>query len=66
MKNNPIKLSIIIPVFNAESTISYSLESALLQRTDFEFEVIAVDDGSTDKTAEILEQYQKIFSNLLV
>ncbi len=48
--------SIILPVKNGQSTIGKLLDSIFVQ--DFkDFEVIAVDDGSTDSTAEILSQY---------
>jgi glycosyltransferase involved in cell wall biosynthesis len=47
-------VSVIIPAFNAEATISATLASVLKQ-TWTSFEVIVVDDGSTDRTAEIVE-----------
>lgn len=48
--------SIVIPVFNGETTIREALESALAQ-THPDFEVIVVDDGSTDRSAEIVRAY---------
>ncbi|MBW1791755.1 MAG: glycosyltransferase [Deltaproteobacteria bacterium] len=50
--------SLIIPAYNAEKTIVSCLESALKQSlsTD-EYEVIVVDDGSTDKTPQIVSKY---------
>jgi len=48
--------SVIIPVFNGETTLARAIESALDQ--DFaDFEVIVVNDGSTDSTARILARY---------
>ncbi|MCE3047224.1 glycosyltransferase family 2 protein [Helicobacter kayseriensis] len=48
--------SVIIPTFNREDFISRAIDSVLCQ--DFEnFELIVVDDGSTDRTRELLEQY---------
>lgn len=53
------KVSIIIPVFNAESTISIALDS-LLNQTWKNIEIIVVDDCSTDSTADVVENYAKI------
>ena len=47
-------LSIIIPCYNAEKLIQKCVESILAQK-GFDFEVILVNDGATDKTLEILE-----------
>jgi len=49
-------VSIIIPVYNAEKFLSECIESALNQ-TYKEIEVIAINDGSTDNSLKILEQY---------
>lgn len=50
------RVSIIIPVYNGEKYLDIALESALLQ-TYPGVEIIVVDDGSTDKTAEIAARY---------
>ncbi len=50
----PVKASIVIPVRNRERTILEAVRSALMQSTDFEFNVIVVDNHSTDRTTEIL------------
>ena len=51
-----MKVSIIIPVYNAEKYLSECIESALNQ-TYQEIEVIAINDGSTDNSLKILEKY---------
>ena len=56
--NNNIKVSIIIPTYNRGWTIKEAVDSVLAQ--DFiDFELIVVDDGSTDNTSEILHSYRE-------
>jgi hypothetical protein len=50
----PVKASVVIPVRNRERTIRDAVESALGQSVDFDFNVIVVDNHSTDRTTEIL------------
>ena len=49
-----IEASVVIPVFNREKTIMDAVNSALGQKTNFKFNVIVVDNHSTDKTTELL------------
>lgn len=56
-------VSIVIPVYNAEKNISGCLDSVLLQ-TYNNIEIILIDDGSTDKSAEICADYQKKYSKI--
>ena len=59
------KVSIIIPVFNKDKYISATIESILRQKfTDYE--VIAVNDGSTDNSLQILKKYEEKDSRLFV
>jgi glycosyltransferase involved in cell wall biosynthesis len=53
----PKTASVIIPTRNREKTIGAAVKSALAQQTDFEFNVIVVDNHSTDKTPKILEGF---------
>ena len=52
-----IKISIIIPVYNAERFLEESLKS-ILNQTLSEIEIICVDDGSKDHSAEIIKKFQ--------
>lgn len=52
------RVSVLMPAFNSEKTIAASIRSALLQ-TMPDLEIIAVDDASTDTTAEIVDSFAK-------
>ena len=52
----PVAASVIIPVRNRDKTIAQAVDSALSQRAGFDFNVIAVDNHSTDRTSEILRE----------
>jgi hypothetical protein len=49
------KLTIVVPVYNEEHTVSQVLESLIAQPIPGDFEIIVVDDGSTDRTTEMLQ-----------
>jgi len=57
--------SVIIPVKNRAKTISTAVESALSQKTDFKFNIIVVDNFSTDGTTEILKELSANHKNLI-
>lgn len=52
------KISVIIPVYNTEKYLSRCLES-IINQTYTDLEIICVNDGSTDNSAKILEEYAK-------
>lgn len=59
-----IKVSIIVPVYNAEAYISQCIES-LLNQTLKECQFIIVNDGSTDQSADIIERYRAADSRII-
>lgn len=63
MENNPM-VSVIIPCYNAVTTISKTLDS-LYGQTFRDFEIVVVNDGSTDDSASIIEPYVKKFNGIL-
>jgi glycosyltransferase involved in cell wall biosynthesis len=52
-----MKVSVVVPVYNDEGRIAAAVESALAQRFDGSFEVIVVNDGSTDGTRAVLAKF---------
>lgn len=60
-------LSIIIPVYNDEKYLCECLDSCLNQDIPADdYEIICVDDGSTDSTPKILREYESKYSNLTI
>ena len=55
--NTDIKVSVVMPIYNAYDYLRPALDSILTQ-TLSEFEIICVDDGSTDPSLEMLKEYQ--------
>ncbi|GAB3282123.1 glycosyltransferase [Parahaliea aestuarii] len=51
-------VSVIVPVFNGERYLARCIESVLKQQFGGSFELLVVDDGSTDSTAKIVESFQ--------
>jgi len=61
-----MKLSIIVPVFNSELYLSRCLESLLIQGIDKgEYEIICVDDGSTDGSSDMLRMYEEKYPEMV-
>jgi glycosyltransferase involved in cell wall biosynthesis len=52
-----MKVSVCVPAFNHEKYIAQMLDGALMQQTDFDFEIVIGDDASTDSTPDIIQQY---------
>ena len=61
---NPL-VSINCLTYNHEFYIAEALDGFLSQKTDFPFEVIVHDDASTDKTAEIIREYEKKYPKII-
>jgi hypothetical protein len=60
----PVEASVIIPVRNRRETVAEAVKSALSQETDFPFNVIVVDNHSTDGTTAILFDLARHYSRL--
>lgn len=60
---NQIKLSVVIPFYNVEAYLSKCIDSIILNN-DLNLEIILVDDGSTDYSSKIAEEYESQFHNI--
>ena len=60
-----IKLSVVIPIYNVSSYLKMCLDSVYLQAED-NWEVILVDDGSTDDSGDICKEYRRKYPNTFV
>ncbi len=63
MISNSVKVSVVVPCYNVESYIEEALESILKQSFQ-SYEIIAIDDGSTDNTLKILNEFKKKHTDL--
>ena len=64
---NMKKISVIIAAYNAEEYLSETMDSIFLQTMDnSEYEVIVINDGSSDNTLSILNSYKKNYPNLII
>ena len=60
-----MKISIIVPMYNVEKYISKCLDS-LVNQTLKDIEIIIIDDGSTDNSANIVKEYMKKYNNIIL
>lgn len=64
-QNEPYAISVIMPCFNSEKYVKSTLDAILKQQFD-NYEVICLDDKSTDNTLTILREYEKNYDNVRV
>lgn len=58
------QISVIVPVYNVEEYLSRCIESILVQ-TYIDFELILINDGSSDNCAQIIEEYAQKDSRII-
>lgn len=59
------KISIVLPTYNGEAFIRESIES-IINQTEADWELIIVNDASTDRTLDICEEYSRIDSRIII
>lgn len=62
---NEIMVSVNCITYNHESYIAEAIDSFLMQETGFNYEILIHDDASTDKTAEIIREYEKKYPDII-
>ena len=65
LMKNEIMVSVSCITYNHENYIGQALESFVMQKTRFNYELLIHDDASTDKTAEIIRFYQEKYPDLI-
>ena len=65
MSIEDISVTIVCLTYNHEKYIRQCLEGFILQKTNFNFEVIVHDDASTDKTASIIKEYENKYPDII-
>ena len=63
--NEDVMVSVIMTTYNQQKYIQQALESVLMQRTSFLYEIWIGDDASTDETADIVRHYEKQYPNVV-
>lgn len=63
--NPKFDLSLIIPLYNSEKFIERCIKNLIEQITEYTFEIIFVNDGSTDSTEVVVERFQKLYPDLI-
>lgn len=62
---NDIAVSVVCITYNQAEYIRDAINSFLMQKTDFNYEIIIHDDASTDQTIEILKYYERTYSDII-
>lgn len=59
------KISVLVPVYNTEKTLSKCLDSILKQTIINDIEIVIVNDGSTDNSQAIIDNYVDKYKNIV-
>lgn len=65
MNDSEIVVSVIVLTYNHKAYLRQALDSVLMQKTDFYFEILVGDDASSDGTSEIVREYAKKYPDLI-
>ncbi|SFC09742.1 Glycosyl transferase family 2 [Alkalibacterium subtropicum] len=60
-----VQVSVSVTTYNQERYIEQTLDSILMQKTDFDYEILINDDASTDKSTDIIRKYEKAYPDII-
>ena len=61
-----LKVSVLVTTYNHEKYIREALDGILMQEVDFDYNIVIHDDASTDKTQDIIREYENKYSDIIV
>jgi glycosyltransferase involved in cell wall biosynthesis len=64
-ENVEVFITILMPIYNEEQALARALESILMQRTSYAYQILVIDDGSTDNSFEIIKKYRELYPDIL-
>ena len=64
--NTGTKVSVLVLTYNHEKYIAEAVESVLMQRVNFDYEVVIIEDCSTDGTRDIVIDFQKRYPDRIL
>ena len=65
MKKNDVKVSVLIISYKQVKYIKQAIDSVLMQKVDYDYEILLADDCSKDGTLEIMKEYKKKYPNMI-
>ncbi len=65
MEKEAVKVSVIVLTFNHENYIAQALDSILMQKVNFRYEILVGDDASSDRTPQLLSEYQSRYPDII-
>lgn len=65
MKNDEIMVTVSMAAYNHEKYVRQAIESVLMQKVNFKYEILITDDASTDGTSAIIKEYEERYPDII-
>lgn len=66
LEDNSYDVSIIVPCYNVGPFVKECIDSIINQKTQYKYEIILINDGSTDNTLDIINEYKKLDNVVII